>query len=54
VHVLDTRTADALDLPSTGALLARPDGREVRRWTDLGTATAAGTEGLTINAATLQ
>jgi 2-polyprenyl-6-methoxyphenol hydroxylase-like FAD-dependent oxidoreductase len=42
VHVLDARTADALDLPPAGALLARPDGRELRRWTDLDTATAAG------------
>lgn len=33
VHVLDARTAAALDLPPTGALLARPDGRELRRWT---------------------
>jgi putative polyketide hydroxylase len=53
VHMLDTRTADALDLPPTGALLARPDGRELRRWTDLDTA-AAGAEGLTINTPTLQ
>jgi 2-polyprenyl-6-methoxyphenol hydroxylase-like FAD-dependent oxidoreductase len=35
VHVLDARTAGALDLPPTGALLARPDGRELRRWADL-------------------
>jgi putative polyketide hydroxylase len=54
MHVLDTRTADALDLPAAGALLARPDGRELRRWTSLDTATAAGAEGLTINAPTLQ
>jgi putative polyketide hydroxylase len=54
VHVLDTRTADALDLPPTGALLARPDGHELRRWTDLDTATAADAEGLTINTPTLQ
>jgi putative polyketide hydroxylase len=54
VHVLDTRAADALDLAPTGALLARPDGRELRRWTDLDTATAAGAGGLTINTPTLQ
>ncbi|HEY1319068.1 MAG TPA: hypothetical protein VGF32_02425 [Streptosporangiaceae bacterium] len=52
--MLDTRTADALDLPPTGALLARPDGRELRRWTDLDTATAADAAGLTINTPTLQ
>jgi putative polyketide hydroxylase len=48
VHVLDARTADALGLPPAGALLARPDGRELRRWTDLDTAAAAGAEGLAI------
>jgi putative polyketide hydroxylase len=54
VHVLDARTADALDLPPAGALLARPDGRELRRWTDLDTATTAAAEGLTINTPSLQ
>jgi putative polyketide hydroxylase len=54
IHTLDTRTADALDLPPAGALLARPDGRELRRWTSLDTATAAGAEGLTINTPALQ
>jgi hypothetical protein len=54
MHVLDTRTADALDLPPAGALLARPDGRELRRWASVDTATAAGAEGLTINTPTLQ
>jgi putative polyketide hydroxylase len=54
VHVLDTRTADALDLLPTGALLARPDGRELRRWTDLDTPAAADAEGLTIGTPTLQ
>ena len=34
VHELDAGTAAALDLPPAGALLARPDGRELRRWTD--------------------
>jgi putative polyketide hydroxylase len=48
VHMLDARTADALDLPAAGALLARPDGRELRRWADLETAAAAGPEGLPI------
>jgi putative polyketide hydroxylase len=33
VHTLDARTTDALDLPPAGALLARPDGSELRRWT---------------------
>jgi 2-polyprenyl-6-methoxyphenol hydroxylase-like FAD-dependent oxidoreductase len=32
VHVLDATTAAALDLSPSGALLVRPDGREVRRW----------------------
>jgi putative polyketide hydroxylase len=32
VHVLDAGTADALDLPEAGALLTRPDGRELWRW----------------------
>jgi hypothetical protein len=54
VHVLDTRTADALDLRPTGALLARPDGRELRRWTDLDTPAAADAEGLTIGTPSLQ
>ena len=54
MHVLDTRTADALDLPPAGALLARPDGRELRRWTSLDTATTAGAEGLTVNTPALQ
>jgi 2-polyprenyl-6-methoxyphenol hydroxylase-like FAD-dependent oxidoreductase len=39
VHVLDSGTAAALDLPPGGALLARPDGRELRRWTDFDVAT---------------
>jgi hypothetical protein len=30
--MVDPQTVDALNLPPTGALLARPDGREVRRW----------------------
>ena len=38
MHVLDARTADALDLPMEGALLARPDGGELRQWTDFDTA----------------
>lgn len=50
VHVLDARTADALDLPLAGALLARPDGRELRRWTDFDIGAAAGAEGLAISA----
>jgi putative polyketide hydroxylase len=40
VHVLDGGTADALDVPPSGALLARPDGRPLRRWTDFDSAVA--------------
>lgn len=32
VRVLDIATASALGLPAAGALLTRPDGREVQRW----------------------
>jgi hypothetical protein len=35
VHVLDAGAVDALDLSPAGALLARPDGHELRRWTHL-------------------
>jgi putative polyketide hydroxylase len=49
VHVLGARTADALDLPMAGALLTRPDGREVRRWISFDSAAAVGAEGLTIS-----
>jgi len=41
VHVLDGGTADALDVPPSGALLTRPDGRQLRRWTDVDAATEA-------------
>ena len=40
VHVLDASSADALDLPLGGALLTRPDGRELRRWASLDAAMA--------------
>ena len=53
VHMLDARTTDALDLPPAGALLARPDGRELRRWTSPDTAAEAGADGLAINTPTL-
>ena len=33
VHVIDADTSEALGLQPTGALLARPDGRELARWT---------------------
>ena len=33
VHVLEHDTADAFGLKPGGALLVRPDGREIRRWT---------------------
>ncbi len=42
VHVLDAGTVRALELRPAGALLARPDGRELRRWLDFDTATASG------------
>ena len=32
VHLLDTETADALELRPDGAMLVRPDGREAGRW----------------------
>lgn len=44
VHVLDADTAAALDLPPAAALLARPDGRELRRWTHLDAAAQARAE----------
>ena len=40
VHVIDARTSEALGLQPTGALLARPDGRELGRWTSADTAIA--------------
>jgi putative polyketide hydroxylase len=45
VHVVDAGTADALSLPPAGALLARPDGRELRRWSGVDAAAAAGLDG---------
>jgi len=45
VHVIDARTSQALGLRPAGALLARPDGREIRRWTSLDTAMAAAADG---------
>jgi hypothetical protein len=44
VHVIDARTSEALGLQPTGALLARPDGRELGRWTSADTAIAAAAE----------
>jgi hypothetical protein len=38
VHILDSASAGALDLQPSGALLARPDGRELRRWTNVAVA----------------
>jgi putative polyketide hydroxylase len=40
VHVLDGGGVDVLDVPPSGALLARPDGRQLRRWTDFDAAVA--------------
>jgi 2-polyprenyl-6-methoxyphenol hydroxylase-like FAD-dependent oxidoreductase len=45
VHVVDAGTAAALRLPAAGALLARPDGRELRRWTGVDAAAAIGLDG---------
>ena len=45
VHVVDAGTADALRLPAAGALLARPDGRELRRWPGVDAAAAIGLDG---------
>jgi hypothetical protein len=36
VHGLDATTASALHLDLGGAMLVRPDGREIRRWSDFG------------------
>ena len=44
-HVVDAGTADALSLPAAGALLARPDGRELRRWAGVEAAAAIGLDG---------
>lgn len=35
IRTLDTATLEALEVPPTGALLARPDGREIARWANL-------------------
>lgn len=40
IHVLDPGTAQVLGLQATGGLLARPDGRELRRWTSFDSATS--------------
>jgi hypothetical protein len=42
--VIDAHTSEALGLQLTGALLARPDGRELGRWTSTDTAIAAAAE----------
>lgn len=44
VHVIDARTSEALGLQPAGALLARPDGCELRRWASADTAIAAAAE----------
>jgi hypothetical protein len=44
VHVIDARTSEALGLQLTGALLARPDGRELGRWTSADTVMAEAAE----------
>ncbi len=40
VRVLDAVTADALGLPAAGALVTRPDGREIQRWSSFDHAAA--------------
>jgi hypothetical protein len=45
VHVLDGGTADALDVPPSGALLTRPDGHQLRRWTNFDAAAEAALAG---------
>jgi hypothetical protein len=42
--VIDARTSQALGLQPAGALLARPDGRELARWTSADTAITAAAE----------
>ena len=42
--MIDARTSEALGLQPTGALLARPDGRELGRWTSADTAIATAAE----------
>jgi 2-polyprenyl-6-methoxyphenol hydroxylase-like FAD-dependent oxidoreductase len=44
VHVIDARTSQALGLRPAGALLARPDGHELVRWTSADTAIAEAAE----------
>ena len=44
VHMIDARASQALGLQPTGALLARPDGRELGRWASADTAIAAAAE----------
>jgi putative polyketide hydroxylase len=51
IHVIDDHTSEALGLQPTGALLARPDGRELRRWTSADTAIAAAAESSVLPAA---
>lgn len=41
VHVLDAAATEALDLCPNGALLARPDGHEIHRWTHIDAAVEA-------------
>jgi hypothetical protein len=41
VRILDSATAGALGLRAAGALLTRPDGREVERWVSFEDAAAA-------------
>ncbi len=44
VRTLDSATATALDLQPSGALLARPDGHELRRWTNVDAAAEQGSK----------
>jgi hypothetical protein len=48
VRILDSATATALDLQPSGALLARPDGHELRRWTNVDAAAEQGSQWATL------
>jgi putative polyketide hydroxylase len=50
VHSLDGRVLDALDLPEPGALLTRPDGHVLRRWSEFDDAARADLQGANLGA----
>jgi putative polyketide hydroxylase len=53
VHLLDAETADALEVRSDGAMLVRPDGREVGRWPGYDAWLRSGRPGLLAGLATM-